>query len=575
MRMLVLVGCASLSLHATDSSNGNAGDGLVIWKEGHCEVVDADRLQKAFEDYLAQPAVPESEARSRSGKLQEAITLLGPGIPTPDDLGKAYRLVQQLAGDPLDQGRCGELLNAIRKISEVLTRQKTPPANEAALRRQQEILSWNIVVGKKYEELVNTPSLRSHGKTSPKPSPANADEQRLSEVMSEIRRMELGGEVTELQVRLELQDIALRLLTRGDYLESILAVRFYRGLFDDRKVPLRLDPEAKLQISAADSTPNLGILETIATQTLGNITRKLADTTALIQCGSLVDASKDLTAAFAQGSRTVEVRSYPGEAKEKILLQIRAERKLNEFMDNKDYESAQEALTTIEGQATDFQGKDYRSAIESGKSLSAIHLAAARKGGLEGKNDEMLKELKQATDFWPKNPGILSVVSEFQGSASIQRAVIEEYDVLYAAHKVKEIARGKERFEAALASLPTRHSEFVGALAEGQAIDEGMKRARELRDFGSPVSAWELTEILCRRYPEQDDPKRLRATLRSGIEPLADGVGEASSLEGAQPASALARYLRLQRLYPRSELVSEGVARLSRRLLIPPSPAGQ
>jgi hypothetical protein len=556
-------------LDASNPMKGNGGDVLVVWKEGRYEVVDANHLQEAFEAYLAEVPIPAAGAQARIQKLREISRTLGQGIPVPSDLRVAYSMLQQLSQDPLDQGACGELLMIIRRISEVFSRQNNAPPNETALRRQQEILSWNIAVGKKYDDLVKAPSLQVKGKQNQKATPS-ADEQRLSEVTAGIRQMELGGEVTELQVRLELQDLALKLLTRGDYAESILAVRFYRGLFSDREATLRLDPEEKLQLAPSGTSPNLGVIERLAAEADANITKGLADSTALLQGGALVGASKCLSAVFAQGSRTLQVRSFPEDAKEKILLEIRGERKLKQLMEAKDYESALQVLTTLEGQTVDFQGRDYRVAMESGKSVSNIHLAAARKAGLEGNVGEMLDELKKATDCWPKNPGIAPVVADFQGNATIQQAVIEEFDLLYAAHKIKEIAGGKNRFEAALSGLPTRHDEFVASVEEWKAISENSERARELRDFGSLAGAWELAETLCRRYPDQEAPKELRAAMRPGVESLADGLEQATSMERSQPASSLALYLRLQRLYPQSEFASGGVSRMTQQLLKSP-----
>ncbi len=566
--VLVLGGALLPSLEAADQKSGNGAEGLVLWREGRCEVIDETRLHEAFEAYLVSSAIPADTALARIGKLGEVAKVLGPGIPTPDELGKAYGLLQQLASDPLDENRCTELVGAIRRISGALSRQRSPSPDETALRRQEEILSWNIAVGKKYSDLVNTPSVPLNGRPKPKTSGTNEDEQQLSKVMNEIRQIKLGGEVTGLQVRLDLQDLALRFLTQGDYEESILAVRFYRGLFADKNIPLRLDPEAKQQIAtAANSSPDLGVIESLATTTLATIREGLVATTTYLQSGALEGASKSLMAAFAQGSRTLEVRSYPDAAKGKILRQILSERKLGDFLANKDYESALEVLSGMEGQVADFHGNDYRSAIQSGKAISSIHLAAARKAGLEGNDGEMLRELEQATDFWPRNPSIAKVVAEFQGSSTIQLEVIKEYDELYASHKLREISRGKDRFEAALSQLPTRHAEFLAALEEWKTISMGSERARELRDFGFRAGAWELAENLCRRYPEQQAPKDLKSSMRFGIESLADGVDVAKSLEKNQPASALGRYLCLQRDYPQSGLISEGIARLSQKLL--------
>jgi hypothetical protein len=559
---------------AVEAVDPVAGEGLILWKEGRCDVVDPAMLGAAVDAYLCTAGLPAEVARARIAKLQETASILGPGVPTPESMGRAYILLQALAADPLDEGRCAELMTAITRISKVFSRQKSPPASEAALNRQREILSWNIAVEKKYAEMVNAPSFSSKPKQNSKPAPPSADEQRLSEVMNEIRRMELGGEVSELQVRLELQDLAVRFLTRGDYAESILAVRFYRGLFADRNPALRLDPQEKLRISPPDSSPTLGTVETLATEMLGNIRQGLSGTLVLLQSQSLVGASRSLTGAFALGSRTLEVRSFPTEVREKILLQMRGERTLQELLARKDYDAANQELAKLEQQSSDFNAKDYRVTIETGKSLSAVHLAGARKAGSAGDYDAMIRELKLSTDCWPRNPEIAPVVDEFQKSARIQQAVIEEFDLLYRSRKVREILKGRDRFEFALASMPSRHAELMGAIEEARAIKEGAERARELHDFGSTVAAWELSERLFRRYPGQEELKDLRAAMRPDVEALAEGLENAGQLEQSQPASSLARYLLLKRSYPQSELVSEGITRQSRRLLEGASSAG-
>jgi hypothetical protein len=81
------------------------------------------------------------------------------------------------------------------------------------------------------------------------------------------------------------------------------------------------------------------------------------------------------------------------------------------------------------------------------------------------------------------------------------------------------------------------------------------------------VGGWEVAEEVARRYPGQQELENLRKELLPGVEPLSKGIHEALGLEGKAPASALARYLSLQRSYPQSMFAAEGVTRVSAQLL--------
>lgn len=552
------------------SSPGSVGEGLIVWRGRECEVVDDASLQAAFQNYLAAPATSPEAAVVRKNLLQQATSQLGAGIAPSEDLGKAYLDLQRLAADPLDGRRCRDLLRAVVKASSVLSRQQNPAATEAALRRRKEILSWNVQIEKKRSaELLGDAGPVRKGRSvptqaSPPPSPAA---QQLEEVENELSMMELGGEVGELQVKLELQDLALRFLERGDYPEAILAVRFYRGLFGERNPRLRLGPEAALEIQPEGGEPMLGEIERLATQALEGVAKSLSDTATLLQARATVGASKHLVAAYAQGGRTVDVSAFPSESKVRILEQAEGEKKAMELIRKKDFAAAAVKLAEIESNSSDFDGKDLRATIESSKSLAAVHLAAAVRAGQEGKSDVVMDELKQSADLWPGNPKLNRVIAEYQGNARMQSQRAEEFDTLLAAGRDEEIEKESGRFAMAFADLPIRQAELAQVLERARTVKEGVGRARRLRDFGSLVASWELAEWLCVKYPGRKDLESFRAGMLPGVEDLVAGLKRARALEGKEPASSLSLYLQLQERFPQSSRAKEGVGRVSSSLL--------
>ena len=552
----------------SEALSGQSGEPLLVWNEGRCDIVDPDQLQGAFEAYLEAKELDPVEADSRSRKIREAVRLLGPGVAAPPELGKAYALLQQLAADPIDEGRCRKLLNAVVRASRVLGRNQDPGTAEKDLRRQQEILAWNARIEKKIsEERSSDSGSKVKGKPTPTPTPRSATEERLAKVTEEISSIELGAEVSDMQVRLELQDLALRFLQRGDYDEAILAVRFYRGLFSDSIAPIRLGPDERGQIAPRGASPTLGDLENLAAQSNAKVAEALAGCSLLLEGGYLVSAVKQLTAAFALGSRTIPLRTYPSASREIIRQQLLSEKRIRELMSQKDYTAALAALDEISRNCRDFDTVALRASIQSSRSLAAVHLATARQAIKEGHPDEAITELREASAIWPYNPELPVVAEGVMGDAVIQRSCVEEFDRLHAARKVMEIERQRGRLEPVIASLPGRQEQLLGDLREARLIAEAMERGRRLRDFGSLVGGWEVAEEVARRYPGQQELENLRKELLPGVEPLSKGIHEAQGLEGKAPASALARYLSLQRSYPQSMFAAEGVTRVSAQLL--------
>lgn len=563
------IGCLFfLPLMAADDPKAVDMEGLMRWHEGVCEVVDQSALRQAFENYLAATPVSKEAAERRSLLLRDCSRQLGPGVTSPQDLGKAYQILQQLAADPLDQNRCHNLLRAVVKASMVLSGQKNPGASEAVLLRQKEILSWNVRIERKQEQLRREGAGPKTIKSTPVPvSTPSKKALQLSEIENELARIGLGDEVSELQVRLELQELALRFLEQGDYIEAILAVRFYRGLFADWSPSLRLGQEAMLEIAPEGGKANLSYLEFLATQSQQTVRDLLSSCTTLLDGHATIEASRHLMAAFARGGRTLEIISYPESSRGRILHFLQLQRHLDQLLTEKDCDAALAAVMEMQTLASDFDGTSYRASIQAAKSLSGIHLKAASRAGQAANMTEMLKEMKLAEESWPKNPDLPALVMEFAGSAELKHSSIDEFDRLYAAHRICEIEQERFRLEAALRDLPVRRAQFKEALDEASKLRDGMERSRRFLDLGNRVGAWELAKTLNLRYPDQEKLLALQQEMLSGVEPLAEGLAKADRIEQSSPGVALGLYLNLLHNYPKSTLADEGVTRVSLLLM--------
>ena len=565
--LLCHIGAIPLMM-AQDSPLRSDSKEWLVWHAGKPEVVDPATLQESFYAYLASPSILATPAQARMKLLHQCASQLGPGVAPPDDLGKAYELLQHLASDPLDHGRCRALLRAVVNASSMLAGEKNPRASEAALLRQKEILSWNLrIEQKQQQQRIEDLGPLPHKRPTPQATPTSKAAQQLAAVDQEIAQINLGGQVSDLQVRLELQELALRFLRQGDYEEAILAVRFYRGLFGDWDPPLRLGRDATMEIAPEDGKAALGTIEFLSAQDLQAINGNLSSCTILLEGNHTLGASGHLLAALTRGSHTLEVLSYSENSKQKIRQLAQLQRSLEKSLADKEYAEALSLLVKINAVTDDFDATKYHAEIQAAKSLSSAHLLSARTAGKEGRTGDVMKELMLAEESWPKNPDIAVLVKEFAGSVELKNSSLEEFDRLYATQKIDEIAKQRLRFEEVLADLPARHAQLVEALSEYYAIHEGTERAIQLRDLGNRVSAWELADALSSKYPERKELVALCEKTLSGVEDLATGLKKARALEGKEPASSLSLYLQLQERYPQSSQAKQGVERISSSLL--------
>lgn len=565
--LLYLGGVASL-VGAEDFPFSGETKEWLVWNAGKSEIVDTVALQESFYAYLAAPSIPATPAQARIKLLHQCESQLGPGVAPPNDLGKAYLSLQQLASDPLDHGRCRTLLRAVDNAAAMLAGEKNPPASKAALLRQKEILSWNLRIEEKQQrQRMEDSGPLNQKRPTPQASPASKVAQQLAALDHEIAQINLGGEVSDLRVRLELQELALSFLMQGDYEEAILAVRFYRGLFGDWDPALRLGRDAMIEIAPEDGKPTLGTIEFLSAGALQTINEEISSCTILLEGNHTHGASEHLLAALARGSRTLEVLSFLEISKQKIRHLVQLQRSLEKSLSDKEYNDSLALLVEINAATTDFEATKYHAEIQSSKSLSSAHLLSARTAAQEGRTGDVMKEVMLAEESWPKNPDIVVLVKDFAGSVELRNSSVKEFDQLYAAQKINEIAKQRLRFGELLADLPARHAQLMEALNEYSAIRDGTERSIQLRDVGSVVASWELADSLCAKYPGRKDLESLRENMLPGVADLATGLKKARALESKEPASALSFYLQLQERYPQSSQVKQGIERISSSLL--------
>ena len=236
----------------------------------------------------------------------------------------------------------------------------------------------------------------------------------------------------------------------------------------------------------------------------------------------------------------------------------------------KDYERASGLVRDLEKMGKDFDSSKALAAIETARTISALHLAKARAAATSGDRALLETELRSATEIWPRNPALAEVSGAIFTQTDLQQQAMNDFDRLLAQKNYRQIFEDKVRFIAATALHPEKQEKLKEVLDRVQLAEAALVRAAELSKRGDAAGAWESVEHGFSDYP--DDPKlnQARAEFTTQAAEFVRNIRTAQEMERKQQlGSSLAWYLRAQQEYPNSEIAKDGVARLANRILTP------
>lgn len=123
----------------------------------------------------------------------------------------------------------------------------------------------------------------------------------------------------------------------------------------------------------------------------------------LLQQNELQSASKRLAEAFSVGEFLPEVRTLPRAQKRQVLDFSQKNYQLISALEVKDYTLAEKLVKELNALAKDFDESKPLAAIETARTVSAMHLAKARNAAVSGDRATLETELKEATEICPRN----------------------------------------------------------------------------------------------------------------------------------------------------------------------------
>ena len=561
------------------------GSEVMTWDGKIWNIQDQRVFRARFEKYLNAEEEVGTEAEKYRAQFKEMLDLLSPAKMSKENFRRAWAILPSASSYEPDAELCNSLDDAIFGV--LLAQQEVTKIDDQnrSLAKRKDTLEWNSRFAADSSLLGPAPknpaaaeqwNREQNLKRDMKMQPLLTE---LGEVNASIAGNRLKKEALRLQAKIEFQVLIAQLFLQRRFEHVLLANRFYRALFGDGDNQLRVADD----YAANQSTKNkeafgdlaklpktLGQLDALANEAIRDVREGVEAFSFLIEKSELKSASERLSEAFAIGEYLPEIRLLPRSKKREVLEFTRKSNQLLSALEVKDYERAGTLVKELETMSRDFDSSKPMAAIETARTVSALHLAKARAAATSGDRATLETELRTATEIWPRNPALAEVSGAIFTQTDVQQQALNDFERLHAQRNYRQIFEDKVRFIAATALHPEKQEKLKQVLDQVQLAEAALLRAAELVKRGDPAGAWESVERGFSDYP--DDPKlnQARAEFTTQAAEFVRSIRTAQEMERKQQlGSGLAWYLRAQQDYPNSEIAQDGIARLASQILKP------
>lgn len=561
------------------------GSEVMSWDGKIWNIQDQRVYRARFEKYLNAEEETSADAKRYREQFREMLDLLSPAKASKENFRIAWAILPQASSYEPDAELCNSLDDAIFGV--LLAQQEVTKIDDQNrnLVRRKDTLEWNSRFAADSSLLGPAPknpaaaeqwNREQNLKRDMKMQPLLTE---LGEVNASIAGNRVKKEALRLQAKIEFQALIAQLFLQRRFEHVLLGNRFYRALFGDGDNQLRVADDYASSQSAknkdsfgdlAKLPKTLGQLDALANEAIRDVREGVESFSFLLEKSELKSAAERLSEAFAIGEYLPEIRLLPRAKKREVLEFTRKTNQLLSALEVKDYERAGALVRELEALSRDFDSAKPMAAIETARTVSALHLAKARAAAASGDRTTLESELRQATEIWPRNPALAEVSGAIFTQTDVQQQALNDFESLYAQKNFRQIFDDKVRFIAATALHPAKQEKLKQVLDQVQLAEAALLRATELAKRGDAAGAWESVEQGFADYP--DDPKlnQARAEFTTQAAEFVRSVRTAQEMERKQQlGSSLAWYLRAQQDYPNSEIAQDGIARLSSKILQP------
>ena len=511
---------AQKSLLGGDVPAFDPGSEVMTWDGKIWNIQDQRVFRARFEKYLNAEEESGAEAKKYRDQFKEMLDLLSPAKMSKENFRKAWAILPSTSSYEPDAELCNSLDDAIFGV--LLAQQEVTKIDDQnrSLARRKGTLEWNSRFAADSSLLGPAPknpaaaeqwNREQNLKRDMKMQPLLTE---LGEVNASIAGNRVKKEALRLQAKIEFQVLIAQLFLQRRFEHVLLANRFYRALFGDGDNQLRVADDYAANQSAknkesfgdlAKLPKTLGQLDALANEAIRDVREGVESFSFLLEKSELKSAAERLSEAFAVGEYLPEIRLLPRTKKREVLEFTRKSNQLLSALEVKDYQRAGTLVKELETISRDFDSAKPMAAIETARTVSALHLAKARAAATSGDRATLETELRTATEIWPRNPALAEVSGAIFTQTDVQQQALNDFERLHAQKNYRQIFEDKVRFIAATALHPEKQEKLKQVLDQVQLAEAALLRAAELAKRGDAAGAWESVERGFSGYP--DDPK--------------------------------------------------------------------
>ena len=556
--------------------------------------VNNNRIFEArFEKYLNAPEETTQEDKQYQAVITQILGLLAPGNATQANVDAAFKLLPRASSYDVDARLCDSLADAVYTVWLAQRQQQRLVAyNDAMLAEQQRLEAQMRFQGEVTAHHIDVSNNAKAPKGGGKNQPAqqqqgndplqqavdnkqaaletnNWQTRRLAEMIVKSKANDVKRELSEIQAKVEYQALVVQFFMQRRFQHVLMATRFYRAIFGDGDSKLNLDKDSKnLFTRSAGMAPTISTLDSLANEAVRDVREGVRAFDFLLDKGELESATKRLAESFTVGEFMPEIRTLPREKKRKTLEFEQKSYQLISAIEVKDYTLAEKLVGELGGIAKDFDSSKPMAAVQTARTVSALHIAKARNAALSGDHQTLENELKEATEIWPRNPDLVEVSGMIFKQGDVQQRALTDLDQLLSQKNYRQIYENSPRFIAASALYPDRQKQLTEVMDTMKSIEGAIMRAQEMSKQNNYAGAWESVEKVATKYPDDTKLSQTRAELTTQAAEFVRTLRDAEDLEKKdQIGSSLAWYLKAQKIYPASEFAQDGVDRLKKRIL--------
>ena len=555
------------------------GSEMLSWDGKHWNINNNRLFGARFEKYLNADAETGADAANYRKIVTAILAKLSPyQVATPNAIDDAFKMLPQASSFEIDAGLSDALASSVYSVWQSRRESNRLVQADDAMAAEQKRVEWNARMSTQSLGTDTPPGARS---SKAEQEQWQRDENTKRDLtmqpyvtrMAEIKALTASNmakrELSQLQTKVEFQSLIVQFFLQRRFQHVLMATEFYRAVFGDGDTTLKVGDDAKKLFSQSTGMPpTVSVLDSLAREAMRDAKEGVEAYKFLLGKDELESATKRLAEAFAVGEFMPELRTLPRDDKRQALAFTQKSNQLLSALEVKDYTTAAKDVDDLTRTAKDFDSSKPTTAIETAKTIAAMHLAKARNAAVSNDRVTLEAELKAATEIWPRNPALSELSTAIFSQSDVQQKALTDFDQLLSQHNYRQIYDDKMRYIAAVAMSPERQEALKKTLDDMATIEGSILRAQEIDKHGDAAGAWEAVETVYQKFPDDNKLNQVRASLTTEAADFVRTLRTAEGLETKkQYGSSLAWYLKAQHIYPASSYASEAVTRLVKEVL--------